>query len=340
MSPEFVSGWERDPDLFGRTFPMDLRPQAHDIIRTWLFYTVLRAELEHDSLPWTDAAISGFVLDPDRKKMSKSKGNVVTPIEMFQQHSSDAVRYWAASARLGVDARFDEQQMKVGRRLAIKLLNVSRFVLSMEAEPGLVAEPLDVSMLEHLRGVVGEATAALDAYDHAKALEMVERSFWGFCDDYVELVKSRAYGSRGAEAAGSAVATLRLSLDVYLRAFAPFLPYVTEEVWSWWREGSVHRSTWPSLEDLGTWTMLDVNAYAMAATVLGQVRKAKAEAKVSLKTRATEVVVTGTMDQLQALDLTGDDVREAGNIDELRTEPAEDLAVRTTLAPPPVATLA
>jgi valyl-tRNA synthetase len=319
---------------------MDLRPQAHDIIRTWLFYTVLRAELEHDSLPWTDAAISGFVLDPDRKKMSKSKGNVVTPIEMFQQHSSDAVRYWAASARLGVDARFDEQQMKVGRRLAIKLLNVSRFVLSMEAEPGLVAEPLDVSMLEHLRGVVGEATAALDAYDHAKALEMVERSFWGFCDDYVELVKSRAYGSRGAEAAGSAVATLRLSLDVYLRAFAPFLPYVTEEVWSWWREGSVHRSTWPSLEDLGTWTMLDVNAYAMAATVLGQVRKAKAEAKVSLKTRATEVVVTGTMDQLQALDLTGDDVREAGNIDELRTEPAEDLAVRTTLAPPPVATLA
>jgi valyl-tRNA synthetase len=337
LSPQIAAGWVDDPDLFARLFPMDLRPQAHDIIRTWLFYTVLRAELEHDSLPWTDAAISGFVLDPDRKKMSKSKGNVVTPIEMFQQHSSDAVRYWAASARLGVDARFDEQQMKVGRRLAIKLLNVSRFVLSMEAEPGATTEPLDVSMLAHLRGVVGEATVALEAYDHAKALETVERSFWGFCDDYVELVKSRAYGSRGPEAAGSAVAALRLGLDVYLRAFAPFLPYVTEEVWSWWREGSVHRSKWPSSEDFGTWTMLDLMAYATTATVLGQVRKAKAEAKVSLKTRATEVVVTGTEYQLKALALAGDDIREAGNIDELRTKPGEDLAVRTTLAPPPVA---
>ncbi len=337
LSPQIAAGWVDDPDLFARLFPMDLRPQAHDIIRTWLFYTVLRAELEHDSLPWTDAAISGFVLDPDRKKMSKSKGNVVTPIEMFQQHSADAVRYWAASARLGVDARFDEQQMKVGRRLAIKLLNVSRFVLSMEAEPGATAESLDVSMLEHLQGVIAEATNSLEAYDHARALEVVERSFWGFCDDYVELVKSRAYGSRGIEAAGSAIATLRLSLAVYLRAFAPFLPYVAEEAWSWWREGSIHRAAWPTADECGTSVALDTDVYATAATVLGQVRKAKAEAKVTLKTRATEVVVAGTPDQLQALARAQDDVREAGNIDELRTEPSDDLGVRTTLAPPPVA---
>ena len=151
LTPQIVAGWEDDPDLFERLFPMDLRPQAHEIIRTWLFYTVLKAHLEHDSIPFTDAAISGFVLDPDRKKMSKSKGNVVTPVEMFERHSADAVRYWAGSARLGLDATFDEQQMKVGRRLAIKLLNASRFVLSMEAAPGAITAPLDRSMLAGLR---------------------------------------------------------------------------------------------------------------------------------------------------------------------------------------------
>ena len=338
LSPQIAGGWVDDPDLFARLFPMDLRPQAHDIIRTWLFYTVLRAELEHDSLPWTDAAISGFVLDPDRKKMSKSKGNVVTPIEMFQQHSADAVRYWAASARLGVDARFDEQQMKVGRRLAIKLLNVSRFVLSMEAEPGAVTEPLDVSMLAHLRGVIGEATVALDGYDHARALETVERSFWGFCDDYVELVKSRAYGSRGAAAAGSAVGALRVALRAYLRLLAPFLPFVTEEVWSWWQEGSVHRNTWPSAGELDLPEGLPVftpGTLETTATVLGRVRAVKAEAKVSLKVAVTLVVVRGPAEQLD--EVAQDDIREAGNIDELRTELADTLDVKATLAPPPVA---
>ena len=131
---------------------MDLRPQAHDIIRTWLFYTVFRSHLEHDSLPWTHAAISGFVLDPDRKKMSKSMGNVVLPTEVFERHSADAVRYWAASARLGFDASIDEQQMKVGRRLAIKLLNASKFVLSFDVAPGEIAAPVDRSMLAGLRG--------------------------------------------------------------------------------------------------------------------------------------------------------------------------------------------
>ena len=233
---------------------MDLRPQAHEIIRTWLFYTVLKAHLEHDSIPFTDAAISGFVLDPDRKKMSKSKGNVVTPVEMFERHSADAVRYWAGSARLGLDATFDEQQMKVGRRLAIKVLNASRFVLSMEAAPGESRRRSTGRCSRRSARSSGGATEAFEEYEHAKALDVVERFFWGFTDDYLELVKQRAYGARGRRrGAASAVAALRLALDVLLRLFAPFMPYVTEEVWSWWREGSVHRAAWPTAGEL-EWT--------------------------------------------------------------------------------------
>ena len=333
LIPQIAARWEDDPDLFDRLFPMDLRPQAHDIIRTWLFYTVLRAHLEHDSLPWTDAAISGFVLDPDRKKMSKSKGNVVVPTEVFEQHSSDAVRYWGASARLGYDAAFDEQQMKVGRRLAIKILNASRFVLSMEAEPGPVTEPVDRSMLRALAVVVDEATAALDAYEHSKALDVVERFFWGFTDDYLELVKQRAYGAHGSEPAATAVGALRAALDVLLRLFAPFLPYVTEEVWSWWREGSVHLAPWPIPADAST-DGSDPAIYEVAATVLSAVRKEKALAKVSLKTPVDTVTVRDTQDRLRLLSLSSVDLREAGNIRAIEQAEADTFSVETVLAIP------
>jgi valyl-tRNA synthetase len=334
LTPQIAARWEDDPDLFARLFPMDLRPQAHDIIRTWLFYTVLRAHLEHASIPWTNAAISGFVTDPDRKKMSKSKGNVVTPTEVFERHSSDAVRYWAGSARLGIDAAFDEQQMKVGRRLAIKLLNASKFVLGIEAAPGEITEPLDRAMLAALREVVRDATAAFDGYEHARALDLVERFFWGFTDDYLELVKQRAYGVHGEAAAGSAVAALRRALDVLQRLFAPFLVYTSEEVWSWWREGSVHRAAWPTPEELGVAEGADPGVYAVAAEVLTAIRKEKALAKVSLRVPAERVTVRDTDERLARLALAEVDVREAGNVLRLVTEGAEAAAVDVVLAPP------
>ena len=242
VTPQIAGDWLGDPDLFARVFPMDLRPQAHEIIRTWLFDTVLRSTLEHGSLPWKHTAISGWVLDPDRKKMSKSKGNVVTPMALLEEHGSDGVRYWAASGRPGTDTAFDPGQMKVGRRLAIKMLNAAKFAL-MQAEPrGPITEPLDRGMLSSLSTLVRESTEQLEAYDYARVLEQAERFFWSFCDDYLELVKGRRYGDFTPEGAASANSAMLVALSALLRLFAPFLPFVTEEVWSWWRPGSVHNA--------------------------------------------------------------------------------------------------
>ncbi len=338
LTPQIAGGWERDPDLFARVFPMDLRPQGQDIIRTWLFSTVVRAHLESGSLPWAHAAISGWILDPDRKKMSKSKGNVVTPMGLLEEHGSDAVRYWAASARLGTDAAFEVGQMKIGRRLAIKVLNASKFVLGITGDdlPGAeaVAEPLDRSMLAALAGVVDAATAALEAYDHTRALEVTETFFWTFCDDYVELVKDRAYGGEGwtAEQTESARAALVLALDTLLRLLAPVLPYATEEVWSWWRAGTVHRAPWPTPDALRAAAGdADPAVLGAAGRTVAVLRKVKSEAKVSMRTRIlhAEVVVPAT--DLAATQAASADVSAAGRVDDLvlvADDAAEAPAVR------------
>jgi valyl-tRNA synthetase len=331
LTPQIAGTWEEESDLFSRVFPMDLRPQAHEIIRTWLFYTVLKSHLEFGRLPWTDAAISGFVLDPDRKKMSKSKGNVVTPVAHLEQHGADAVRYWSASARLGIDAAFDEQQIKIGRRLAIKILNASRFALSLEGAETEIADPLDRSLLTKLADVVGQATAALGGYEHARALEIVERFFWGFTDDYLELVKGRAYGGNGPEAAGSAIASLRFALDVLLRLFAPFLPYATEEVWSWWKEGSIHRASWPSTEAFPVGG--EPVVFEVAAWVLGEVRKTKALAKRSLRTDVERLVVRDTPERLRILRGVERDVAEAGKVRSVEYVESTEPSVEVELAP-------
>jgi valyl-tRNA synthetase len=296
---------------------------------------MVRSHYEHGSAPWRAAAISGWVLDPDRKKMSKSKGNVVTPIPLLEEYGTDAVRYWAANGTPGTDTAADFGQMKVGRRLAIKILNASRFALGLaEADdPGLVTEPLDRAMLARLADVVDVATAALDDGRYTRALERTEAFFWAFCDDHLELVKARAYGGRGDDAARSAQAALALALSTLVRLFAPFLPFVTEEVWSWWQEGSVHRAPWPTAEPLRSAAgAVDPLVATVAADVLGAVRKAKSDAKRSMRAEVDRVVVTDTVDRLGALALVVDDVGDAGRVASLEVAEGALFAAAVTLS--------
>jgi valyl-tRNA synthetase len=328
LSPQIAGGWEDDPDLFQRVFPFDLRPQAHDIIRTWLFSTVVRSHHEHGSLPWTDTALSGWILDPDRKKMGKSTGNAMTPLGVLEQHGTDAVRYWAANGRLGTDTAFDEGQMKVGRRLAVKLLNASKFALGFpQAGPGPVTEALDRALLGRLADVVDEATTAFEASDYTRALERTEAFFWSYCDDYIELVKGRAYGAE-PEAAASANRALRMSLDVLLRLFAPVLPFATEEVWSWWKDGSVHASPWPTSASLREASRTQPRArnerpqdvLDIAAAVLERVRGEKSRAKTSMKTPVLALHATGSPDEITRLNEVAEDLRNSCLIEALTGE--------------------
>ncbi|MFZ0014892.1 MAG: valine--tRNA ligase [Acidimicrobiia bacterium] len=331
LTPQIAGHWVDKPELWEKVFPMDIRPQGHDIIRTWLFATVVRSHFEHDSLPWRTATINGWILDPDRKKMSKSKGNVVTPLDYVEQYSADGVRYWATSARPGADTAFEEEQLRIGRRLAIKILNGSRFALGFsdsDVDRTAITEPVDRAMLADLAGTVDRATSAFERYDHARALEVTERSFWAWTDDYVELVKTRAY--EDGPGSVSAHAALQLALGVYLRLFAPFLPFVTEEVWSWWREGSVHRSPWPRLDELEGLTG-DPAVLSDASAVLGEVRRAKSDASTSMRTEVELVGVIAPRETIERLRRAEGDLKAAARALEIAYSEGE-LAVEVTLA--------
>ena len=359
LTPQIATGWRTDEDLYAATFPMDMRPQAHDIIRTWLFSTVVRAHFDARTVPWHNCALSGWILDPDRKKMSKSRGNVQVPTELLERYGADAVRYWAASGRPGTDTAFDDQQFRIGRRLAVKLLNASKFVLLVEsrdeaaqrllvrrqrstgpplykggAVPAGVTETLDRSMLHRLADLVEEVSRALNAFDYARALERTESFFWDFTDNHIELVKARAYGEQGVDGALSAHISLRVALRVLQQLFAPIMPFVTEEVWSWWQKGSVHESRWPTPEALrASAGDAGVLPSAVASAVLGDVRRAKSEARRPLRTEVLRATVTDTVERIAVLESVSDDVRAAGRITELITVEGSELSVRTELAP-------
>lgn len=327
LTPQLVCGWERDNDLFARTFPMDMRPQAHEIIRTWLFYTTVRSHYLHGELPWKNAVISGFVVDPDRKKLSKSAGNAPDdPNELVKKYGADGVRYWAACGRLGMDITFDEGQMKVGRRLATKLLNATKFVLGLSGEEGEVSCAVDRSQLAKLANVVQSATTAFEDFAYDQALARTEHAFWEFCDDFIELVKIRAYSSTPEGA--SARATLRSCIETFTQLLAPFLPYAAEESWSWWHSGSVHVSHWPAATNTGD---ANTDAIDFASQVLSEMRKQKSEAKVSMKTAIAKLVIHLPGETAPLFSATKDDLLAAGSVEIVETVDSEQLSISVTL---------
>jgi valyl-tRNA synthetase len=345
LTPQIAGGWGEDEDLFSRVFPTDLRPQGPEIIRTWLFSTLLRSELEHGVLPWRHATINGWILDPDRKKMSKSKDNVLTPMPLVTTYGADGLRYWACKGAPGTDTVADPAQMKVGRRLAVKILNAGNFVLGLsrtdetqpeETQPeeplAEVTEGLDRAMLAQLATVIDDATAAFEAYHYHRALELAESFFWRFCDDYVELVKQRAYDE--GPAARSARAALSIAHSILLRLLAPFLPFVTEEVWSWWQSSSVHRAAWPRSEDLREAVAdADPAVLDVVRSVLSEIRKAKSEQRRSQRSEVARLVVEDNAEQLAVLPVGERDLIRAGSVRELVLREATVRRVTVELVP-------
>jgi valyl-tRNA synthetase len=335
LTPQISSHWIDDKDRHARLFPADVRPQAHDIIRTWAFYTIAKAMLHEDEVPWHHTLISGWILDPDRKKMSKSKGNVVTPLPLIEKYTADAARYWAASARLGADTAFDENVWKIGKRLVTKLFNASKFVLSQTSELAPITQELDRAFIAKLRVLVEESTSNYESFQYAHALQEIESFFWThFTDTYLELAKVRARafadGATGddALASGSAVASLRLGLSVLVRLFAPVLPYITEEVWSWSfakevqlgaiePTASVHRAAWPRVSDFDDIPAPDhAESFDTAVATLAAINKGKADAEVSMGRGIAMLRLKVSPETCVVLEAVADDVLAAARVAE------------------------
>jgi valyl-tRNA synthetase len=317
LTPQICTGWMDAPERHKKLFPMDIRPQAHDIIRTWAFYTIVKAYLHDREIPWKNIVLSGWILDPERKKMSKSQGNVVTPEPLITQFGADAVRYWAGRARLGVDTALDEQVFKVGKRLCTKLFNASKFVIERFSgidpatfTPDRIVCETDRAAIAQLRPLVRRATAAFDEFDYAQALQLTEEFFWAtFCDNYIELAKPRTYDEGLSEGRLSAATTLRLLHRALVRMLAPFLPFLAEEIWHWtyaWDHGmhaSVHRSPWPTLDEFAAISEpKSERTWPLTLFVAEAVRKAKADASLSIKAPVKRVDVTCSAEDGAALD--------------------------------------
>ena len=364
MTPQILARWGEDGDRMSNLYPADLRPQAHDIIRTWAFYTIVKSALHNDDVPWHKAMISGFIVDPDRKKMSKSRGVVVTPIPLVNKHGADAVRYWASNGRPGMDMAFDETVFTIGGKLVTKLYNAGKFVLMQDANHGEITTELDRAFVNDLRDTVQRATNAFENFEFAHALQITETFFWdAFADNYIELVKRRARSETDEQGRTSAVATLRLGLNTLLRLFAPFVPTITDEVWSWafaqeTGHPSIHLAPWPDRPTakqepdaaaapvhgkthrvdagqvnfhFGVSTVqlthvpspINSNSFQTACRAIAAVRKAKHEAQIGLGKPLATLTITATTDQLDLLKPVAPDVADAGGAPQITHNPAE-----------------
>ncbi|MDT8286129.1 MAG: valine--tRNA ligase [Elusimicrobiales bacterium] len=348
LTPMISSAWATDKDRHAKLFPADMRPQAHEIIRTWAFYTITKSWMHEGSVPWNNAAISGWVVSPEKGKMSKSKGNTITPEGLLQTYSADALRYWSGKAKLGQDTMYDESVFKVGMRLATKIFNASKFAIMQTRGPASagaplgpadITEPLDRAWVSCLKATVEKSREDFANYDYAAVLLYVETEFWNFCDNYLELVKGRAYSGTPAQAR-SAAAALEWTVGVFLRLFAPFLPFITEEVWSWSfaaRTGhpSVHKAPWPDAAEMAG-VEGDTLTFVDARLILDAIRTRKAAEKRSVKWPVAKLHVECGPRRAAALKVVLDDILAAGCVDKsgvtlVDTKPEDVSAVSVEL---------
>lgn len=315
VSPQIAGGWLEDPELFARVFPMALRPQAHDIIRTWAFYTVAKSWYHHARVPWSHVAISGHGLAPEGGKISKSRGGAsLAPADVMARYSADAVRYWAASTGLGRDAVVHEATFAVGQRLVTKLWNVARFASRFlegfdPARADASVEPLDRWLLSRLERTVAAATAAFEAYDHVAAKDEVEAFFWNvLADNYVEMAKARLYElEEGNPQREGARRALYETLLTVLQLLAPVMPYITEELYqalfaATQPARSIHGSAWPVAQP----ERIDARAEAAGAALVGiatAARRFKTERRTRLSTPLRSLTI-GAADEALRTELT------------------------------------
>jgi len=346
LTPQIASRWIEDPERHKKLFPMDMRPQSHEIIRTWAFYTIVKAYLHEDEIPWRNVVISGWILDPDRKKMAKSVGNVITPEPLIDQYGTDSVRYWAARARLGVDTAYDEQVFKVGRKLCTKLFNASKFAIGRFADvdaaelgPEKITAEVDRAAVAELRPLLERATSAFDEFDYAQALGTIEDFFWRvFCDNYLEIAKPRTYEDALTPERLSACATLRLLHRCIVRLLAPFVPYIAEEVWQWAYAGdadmkrSVHVSPWPSVAELAGIPAPGADGlWNTTVEVVDLLRKAKADANKSLAAPLQHATIMVKAGAVPALETALDDIKKMLRVENAVICPAQDESVASSV---------
>lgn len=338
LTPQIVAKWGIEKyDEMESIFPMDIRPQSHEIIRTWAFYTIVKSVLHNNSIPWKNVIISGWILDPDRKKMSKSKGNVITPIETIDEYGSDAVRYWAASARLGTDTTYDENVFIIGNKLVTKLYNAAKFVLSHDSYSTSNLIELDSSFIDELLKLVDNVTHYYNSYQFAQGLQITEEFFWNtFTDNYLELVKKRVFNSEGDDKA-SAVTSLRMGLSVILRLLAPVLPTITDEIWSWCfsdetKTLSIHQSKWPNKEEFKELNKSKYkNSLEVAIKAIRSVRQSKTSEGIGLGKPVEKMKITTNQENLEIIDFIFEDFSNASNCFNFDKEKIDDENIKVEI---------
>jgi valyl-tRNA synthetase len=301
VSPEISRNWvhKGDYDISYEDIPMSLRPQAHDIIRTWLFYTIAKSLFHFKRIPWKNIVISGHAQDPHGKKMSKSLGNIVEPQKMIEKFSADALRFWAAGSKLGDDLPFQEKDLLTGQKMVTKLWNASKFALTHleDYSDGKISCVYDKWLISKLQRIIKESTESFDKYEYSKTKSEVEKFFWHlFCDHYLEIVKDRLYkpDERGVQERISGQTALYKSLLSILKLVAPIMPHITEEIYQLYfaknGEKSIHISSWP-MYDSSLVNEQAEKAGDFGVDIINLVRKFKSEQQMSLKDELSKLVL-------------------------------------------------